>query len=58
MHPSAAPTPPVRTPTSPHPDYCGSNAAGYRIAYDPAVPVVAGIFFETDDIPNRFYSDV
>ena len=25
----------------------------YWIAYDPAVPVIAGVFFETDDIPNR-----
>lgn len=25
----------------------------YWIAYDPAVPIIAGVFFETDDIPNR-----
>lgn len=25
----------------------------YRIAYDRAAPVIAGVFFETDDIPNR-----
>lgn len=25
----------------------------YWIAYDPAGPVIAGIFFDTDDIPNR-----
>lgn len=25
----------------------------YWVAYDPAVPVIAGVFFETDDIPNR-----
>lgn len=25
----------------------------YWIAYDPAGPVIAGVFFETDDIPNR-----
>lgn len=25
----------------------------YRNAYDPAVPAIAGVFFETDDIPNR-----
>jgi hypothetical protein len=25
----------------------------YWVAYDPAVPIIAGIFFETDDIPNR-----
>ncbi len=25
----------------------------YWIAYDPAIPVIAGVFFETDDIPNR-----
>jgi plasmid stabilization system protein ParE len=25
----------------------------YWIAYDPAVPVIAGVFFETDDIPDR-----
>jgi hypothetical protein len=25
----------------------------YWIAYDPAVPVIAGVFFETDDIPGR-----
>ena len=25
----------------------------YWIAYDPAVPVTAGVFFETDDIPDR-----
>lgn len=25
----------------------------YWIAYDPEVPIIAGIFFETDDIPNR-----
>lgn len=25
----------------------------YWIAYDPAGPIIAGIFFETDDIPNR-----
>ena len=47
----------------PYPDLAASGLlwlerSRYRIAYDPAVPVVAGIFFETDDIPNRFYSDV
>jgi len=26
----------------------------YWIAYDPAVPIIAGVFFDTDDIPNRF----
>jgi plasmid stabilization system protein ParE len=25
----------------------------YWIAYDAAVPIIAGVFFETDDIPNR-----
>lgn len=25
----------------------------YRIAYDPTAPIIAGVFFETDDIPNR-----
>lgn len=25
----------------------------YWIAYDPVGPVIAGVFFETDDIPNR-----
>ena len=25
----------------------------YWIAYDPSIPIVAGVFFETDDIPNR-----
>ena len=25
----------------------------YWIAYDPAGPIIAGVFFETDDIPNR-----
>ena len=25
----------------------------YWIAYDAAVPVIAGVFFDTDDIPNR-----
>ena len=25
----------------------------YWIAYDPVVPIIAGVFFETDDIPNR-----
>jgi len=25
----------------------------YWIAYDPTVPTIAGVFFETDDIPNR-----
>ncbi len=25
----------------------------YWIVYDPAGPIIAGIFFETDDIPNR-----
>ena len=25
----------------------------YWIAYDPVGPIIAGIFFETDDIPNR-----
>jgi len=25
----------------------------YWIAYDPTVPIIAGVFFETDDIPNR-----
>ena len=25
----------------------------YWVAYDPSVPIIAGIFFETDDIPNR-----
>ena len=47
----------------PYPDLAASGLlwlerGRYRIAYDPALPVVAGIFFETDDIPNRFYSDV
>jgi hypothetical protein len=25
----------------------------YWVAYDPAGPVIAGVFFETDDIPTR-----
>ncbi len=25
----------------------------YWIAYDPNIPIIAGVFFETDDIPNR-----
>ena len=25
----------------------------YWVAYDPSVPTIAGVFFETDDIPNR-----
>ncbi len=25
----------------------------YWIAYDPAGPIIAGVFFETDDIPTR-----
>jgi plasmid stabilization system protein ParE len=25
----------------------------YWIAYDPAVPIIAGVFFETDHIPDR-----
>lgn len=25
----------------------------YWIAYDPTVPIIAGVFFDTDDIPNR-----
>lgn len=25
----------------------------YWIAYDPIGPIIAGVFFETDDIPNR-----
>ena len=25
----------------------------YWIAYDPAIPIIVGVFFETDDIPNR-----
>ena len=25
----------------------------YWIAYDPSIPIIAGVFFETDDIPNR-----
>ncbi len=25
----------------------------YWIAYDPAGPIIAGVFFDTDDIPNR-----
>jgi plasmid stabilization system protein ParE len=25
----------------------------YWIAYAPSVPIIAGVFFETDDIPNR-----
>lgn len=25
----------------------------YWIAYDPAGPIIAGVFFETDDIPSR-----
>lgn len=25
----------------------------YWVAYDPAGPIIAGIFFDTDDIPNR-----
>lgn len=26
----------------------------YWVAYDPAGPIIAGVFYETDDIPNRF----
>lgn len=26
----------------------------YWVAYDPTGPVIAGVFFETDDIPGRF----
>ena len=25
----------------------------YWVAYDPTIPIIAGVFFETDDIPNR-----
>ena len=25
----------------------------YWVAYDPNVPIIAGVFFETDNIPNR-----
>ena len=25
----------------------------YWIAYDPDVPIIAGVFFDTDDIPSR-----
>lgn len=25
----------------------------YWIAYEPAGPVIAGVFFDTEDIPNR-----
>ncbi len=25
----------------------------YWVAYDPAGPIIAGVFFETDDIPSR-----
>lgn len=25
----------------------------YWIAYDPVGPIIAGVFFDTDDIPNR-----
>ncbi len=25
----------------------------YWIAYDPAGPIIAGVFFDTDEIPNR-----
>ncbi len=25
----------------------------YWVAYEPSVPIIAGVFFETDDIPNR-----
>jgi hypothetical protein len=26
----------------------------YWVAHDPSIPIIAGIFSETDDIPNRF----
>lgn len=29
----------------------------YWIAYDPAVPIIAGVFFETDDIGNKARQD-
>ncbi len=29
----------------------------YWIAYDPAGPIIAGVFFETDDLPNRVQRD-
>ena len=25
----------------------------YWVAYDPVGPIIAGVFFETDDLPNR-----
>ena len=25
----------------------------YWVAYEPSVPIIAGVFFETNDIPNR-----
>lgn len=32
---------------------CVGWAVAEWIAYDPGIPIIAGVFFETDDIPNR-----
>jgi plasmid stabilization system protein ParE len=32
---------------------CWLKRGRYWIAYDPAIPIIAGVFFETDDIPSR-----
>jgi plasmid stabilization system protein ParE len=42
----------------PYPDLAAAGLSWlkrgrYWIAYDPGIPIIAGVFFETDDIPNR-----
>ena len=46
------------TAPRPYPDLAGLRLSWlkrgrYWIAYDPAGPTIAGVFFDTDDIPNR-----
>ena len=40
-------------PAAASPGLSWLKRGGYWIAYDPAMPIMAGVFFETDDIPNR-----
>ena len=51
---------PERGPPAPRPDpglaplgLSWLKPGRYWIAYDPAPPIIAGVFFQTDDIPNR-----
>lgn len=47
-----------RSAPRPYPDLGGLGLlwlkrGRYWVAYDASVPIIAGVFFETDDIPNR-----